>query len=101
MSAREHEVEWRRLRASGATLQEISDQYGISRARIHQLTGTFRVKKVKPPPKKLVEPKPTAARSFLMPKRERWTYPDRDLLKVAHEARDEIRENVRRGRYYP
>ena len=74
--------EWIALRQQGWTLVAIGRRYGITPSRVHQVTGTFRMR-AKPV---LVEPEePTTA------PREPWTYPDAGLLRLAHEARDEIR----------
>ena len=72
---------WIALRQQGWTLVEIGRRYGITPSRVHQVTGTFRMR-----PKPRVEPEELTT----LP-REPWTYPDADLLRLAHEVRDEIR----------
>ena len=75
--------EWIALRQQGWTLVEIGRRYGITPSRVHQVTGTFRMRP-KPLP---VEPEELQLTTL---PREPWTYPDADLLRLAHEARDEI-----------
>ena len=74
--------EWIALRQQGWTLAQIGRRYGITPSRVHQVTGTFRMRP-KPLPAELEEPTTVP--------REPWTYPDADLLRLAHEVRDEIR----------
>lgn len=88
MSARDHRDEWLRLRGEGIGIREIGARYGFSGARVQQITG----KMVPLPRTKVVKSEPVAARS-IRADRPWWTVPDSELIRLAHEARDEIRAN--------
>ena len=76
MIARDFRDEWMQLRADGWSFTQLSKHYGFSRSRISEIVGR----------------RPIPARSILVD-RPNWTFPDAELLRVAHEARDEIRQN--------
>ncbi len=84
MSAKDHAWRMQEMRDSGMGLAEIGRCFGVSGARVGQLTVNRGSGKLPRSP-----PSPT-----LVP--ERRFVPDADLLKVAHEARDEIQRNLRR-----
>jgi len=72
--------EWLKLRANGVTMRKIATCYRVSPQRVHQITGNMG------PVRKVVsEPG----------KRPPWTFPGPELIRLAHEARDEIRANWR------